>query len=53
MQNLAGVAHSKVDLSVFPELPAADDETGLFSITYCDLTCMVHHHIRRRLATIR
>ncbi len=44
MQDLAGVAHSEVDLSVFPEPPATDD-TGL-SITSCDL--IVHHHMQEK-----
>ncbi len=33
MQDLAGVAHSEVDLSVFPEPPATDD-TGLYVFNY-------------------
>ncbi len=40
MQDLAGVAHSEVDLSVLPE-PLATDDTG-FRFQHCDL--MVHYH---------
>ena len=33
MQDLAGVAHNEVDLSVFPEPPATDD-AGLCVFNY-------------------
>ncbi len=55
MQDLAGVAHSEVDLSIFLE-PPATDETGLyiFQLQHGIIICMVHHNTcRRRVATTR
>ena len=47
MQDLAGVAHSEVDLSVFLEPPAIQMiQVCMFAITSCDF--MVHHHMQEK-----